>query len=122
MIDRTTVVFVSGANHGPGVQFVARLLPRVAGKVYAASRAGPVDIKDTRVVPVTLDPSDDETVTHAARATLDTTLLIKNAEVNRQSSFILRRTSTMRAFVMLVVRGHSFATRISVIQTIDFVA
>ncbi|MEM5330746.1 hypothetical protein VSR34_29710 [Paraburkholderia sp. JHI2823] len=88
MIDRATVVFVSGANRGPGAQFVARLLPRGAGKVYAASRAGPVDIKDARVVPVTLDLCDDESVTHAARATLDTTLLINNAEVNRQSSFI----------------------------------
>ncbi|MEM5440005.1 SDR family NAD(P)-dependent oxidoreductase [Paraburkholderia diazotrophica] len=88
MIDHNTVAFVSGANRGLGAQFVARLLARGAGKVYAASRARHVDIDDARVVPVTLDITDDECVTHAARLAADTTLLINNAGVNRHSSFL----------------------------------
>jgi NAD(P)-dependent dehydrogenase (short-subunit alcohol dehydrogenase family) len=35
MTDCNTVAFVSGANRGLGAQFVARLLARGAGKVYA---------------------------------------------------------------------------------------
>ncbi|SAL70420.1 short-chain dehydrogenase [Caballeronia arvi] len=88
MIDRNTVAFVSGANRGLGAQFVARLLARGAGKVYAASRTGRVDIADERVIPVTLDITDDDSAAHAARLASDTTLLINNAGVNHQSAFL----------------------------------
>lgn len=88
MIDRRTVAFVSGANRGLGAHFVARLLARGAGKVYAASRAGTVAIADERVIPVELDVTDDASVTHAARLAADTTLLINNAGVNRHCGFL----------------------------------
>ncbi|SAK82709.1 short-chain dehydrogenase [Caballeronia calidae] len=88
MIDRHTIAFVSGANRGLGAQFVARLLARGAGKVYAASRTGHIDIDDAHVIPVTLDITDDGSVTHAARLAADTTLLVNNAGVNRQSAFL----------------------------------
>ena len=88
MIDHHTVAFVSGANRGLGAQFIARLLARGAGKVYAASRTGRVDIADTHVVPVELDITDDESVAQAARLAADTTLLINNAGVNRHCAFL----------------------------------
>ncbi|WP_159833286.1 SDR family NAD(P)-dependent oxidoreductase [Burkholderia sp. 8Y] len=88
MIDQTTVAFVSGANRGLGAQFVARLLARGAGKVYAASRQGDTTVLDARVVPVTLDVTDDASVARAASIAGDTTLLINNAGVNRQSAFL----------------------------------
>lgn len=88
MIDRTTVAFVSGANRGLGAQFVARLLVRGAGKVYAASRAGVVWITDARVIPVELDVTDDASVALAASVAADTTFLINNAGVNLQSTFL----------------------------------
>jgi NAD(P)-dependent dehydrogenase (short-subunit alcohol dehydrogenase family) len=88
MIDRHTVAFVSGANRGLGAQFVARLLARGAGRVYAASRMGHTEFDDTRVVPVTLDITDDDSVAHAARIAADSTLLVNNAGINRQSGFL----------------------------------
>ncbi|MEZ2350907.1 SDR family NAD(P)-dependent oxidoreductase [Caballeronia sp. RCC_10] len=87
MIDHTTVAFVSGANRGLGAQFVVRLLARGAGKVYAASRTGDTTIRDARVVPIALDVTDDASVARAAIVAADTTLLINNAGVNRQSAF-----------------------------------
>lgn len=88
MIDRHTIAFVSGANRGLGAQFVARLLARGAGKVYAASRGGLVEHDDARVIPVTLDITDETSVANAARLAGDTTLLINNAGVNHQSAFL----------------------------------
>jgi NAD(P)-dependent dehydrogenase (short-subunit alcohol dehydrogenase family) len=88
MIDRNTVAFISGANRGLGAQFVARLLARGAGKVYAASRTGRVAIADDRVVHIALDITNDESVMHAAHVAADTTLLINNAGVNHQSAFL----------------------------------
>lgn len=88
MIDHHTVAFVSGANRGLGAQFVARLLARGAGKVYAASRTGRVDLADARVIPVQLDITDDESVAHAGRLAADTTLLINNAGANRHTAFL----------------------------------
>jgi NAD(P)-dependent dehydrogenase (short-subunit alcohol dehydrogenase family) len=88
MIDQHTVAFVSGANRGLGAQFVARLLARGAGKIYAASRTGRVDLADARVIPVQLDITDDESVAHAARLAADTTLLLNNAGVNRHTAFL----------------------------------
>jgi NAD(P)-dependent dehydrogenase (short-subunit alcohol dehydrogenase family) len=87
MIDHTTVAFISGANRGLGAQFIARLLARGAGKVYAASRTGDTAIHDTRVIPIALDVTDDASVARAASLAADTTLLINNAGVNRQAGF-----------------------------------
>ncbi|MBU9597977.1 SDR family NAD(P)-dependent oxidoreductase [Burkholderia multivorans] len=90
MIDRHTVAFVSGANRGLGAQFVARLLARGAGRVYAASRTGHTEFDDARVIPVTLDITDDDSVAHAARIAADTTLLVNNAGINRQSGILVQ--------------------------------
>ncbi|WP_175980548.1 SDR family NAD(P)-dependent oxidoreductase [Burkholderia sp. BCC1630] len=88
MIDRHTVAFVSGANRGLGAQFVACLLARGAGRVYAASRTDQTGFDDARVIPVTLDITDDDSVAHAARNATDTTLLINNAGINRHTGFL----------------------------------
>ncbi|WP_244818382.1 SDR family NAD(P)-dependent oxidoreductase [Caballeronia sp. Lep1P3] len=90
MIDRTTIAFVTGANRGLGAQFVARLLARGAGKVYAASRAGDVVIRDARVMPVALDITDDASVARAVTLAADTTLLVNNAGANLHSAFLAR--------------------------------
>jgi NAD(P)-dependent dehydrogenase (short-subunit alcohol dehydrogenase family) len=88
MIDSRTVAFVSGANRGLGAQFIARLLARGAGKVYAASRAGDVQLCDARVIPIKLDVTDEFSIEQAARLAGDTTLLINNAGMNHHSGFL----------------------------------
>lgn len=87
MINSNTVAFVSGANRGLGAQFVARLLARGAGRVYAASRTGRTEFDDKRVIPVTLDITVEASVAQAVRVARDTTLLVNNAGVNRQCGF-----------------------------------
>jgi NAD(P)-dependent dehydrogenase (short-subunit alcohol dehydrogenase family) len=84
-----SIALVSGANRGIGAAFVDELLGRGAAKVYAATRAGqPVAVADRRVVPVTLDVTDQGQVDAAAAACGDVTLLVNNAGVNFNSGLL----------------------------------
>ncbi len=81
--------FVTGASGGIGRSFVAALLQRGAGRVYAADMAGKeIACVDPRVVPITLDISSEAEVADAARAASDVQLLINNAGVNLRAPFI----------------------------------
>jgi NAD(P)-dependent dehydrogenase (short-subunit alcohol dehydrogenase family) len=74
------VVFVTGANGGLGREFVKQSLERGAAKVYAASRSVR-DWNDSRVVPLTLDVTDQASIDAAVAAAPDTTVVINNAGI-----------------------------------------
>lgn len=72
------VVLVTGANGGIGTAFVHAALARGAAKVYASART-PRDWDDERIVPLTLDVTDPESIAAAVAAAGDVTVLINNA-------------------------------------------
>jgi NAD(P)-dependent dehydrogenase (short-subunit alcohol dehydrogenase family) len=78
-----SVALVTGANRGLGARLVAELLGAGAAKVYATSRipAAAAADADPRVQPLTLDITDPASVTAAAAAAPDVTVLINNAGV-----------------------------------------
>ncbi|GAA4624394.1 SDR family oxidoreductase [Cellulomonas oligotrophica] len=85
------VVLVTGANGGIGTQFVHQFLARGAAKVYATART-PRTWDDERIVPLTLDVTDPESIRAAAQAAPDVTVLVNNAGVAVSSAGILTHT------------------------------
>ncbi|MDX2223216.1 MAG: SDR family NAD(P)-dependent oxidoreductase [Rhodospirillaceae bacterium] len=81
---KDAVVLVTGANRGVGLGFVKVALARGARRVYATGR-NPKNLPDVvaldpdRVVPLTLDVTDDAQRRAAAEAAQDATWLINNA-------------------------------------------
>jgi NAD(P)-dependent dehydrogenase (short-subunit alcohol dehydrogenase family) len=84
---RDSVVFITGANRGLGLAFAQAALAAGARKVYAAAR-DPSSIKLPGVVPIALDVTDPAQVAAAVQAAPDVTLLINNAGISRQASFL----------------------------------
>lgn len=82
------VVLVTGANGGIGTQFVAQALARGAAKVYASART-PRTWDDERVVPLTLDVTDAESIRAAVEDAPDVTVLINNAGASVPTAGIL---------------------------------
>lgn len=81
--------FVTGASGGIGRCLVAALLKRGAKRVYAADLPGKkLAETDPRIVPQSLDITDEEAVTRAAAAAPDVEILINNAGVNLRAPFI----------------------------------
>lgn len=77
-----SVALVSGANRGLGARLVAELLSAGAAKVYATARTpGAVTAADPRVQTLALDVTDPASVTAAAAAAPDVTVLVNNAGV-----------------------------------------
>ena len=81
---KNSVVLVTGANRGIGEAFVRAFLAAGAAKVYAACRdvanaAHLVDEGAGRVVAVPLDLTRPETITAAAAACPDVSILVNNA-------------------------------------------
>jgi NAD(P)-dependent dehydrogenase (short-subunit alcohol dehydrogenase family) len=77
-----SVALVTGANRGLGARLVAELLGAGAAKVYATARTpGAVAAADPRVHTLTLDVTDPASVTAAAAAARDVTVLVNNAGV-----------------------------------------
>jgi NAD(P)-dependent dehydrogenase (short-subunit alcohol dehydrogenase family) len=75
-----SIALVTGASRGLGRQFAQQLLDRGAAKVYAtARRPEQVDIPGAEVLG--LDITDPASVTAAAAAAGDVTLLVNNAGV-----------------------------------------
>jgi NAD(P)-dependent dehydrogenase (short-subunit alcohol dehydrogenase family) len=91
-----SVVLVTGANGGLGVEFVAQSLARGATKVYAAARS-PRDWEDQRVVPLLLDVNDPDSIRRAAAESGDTTVLINNAGINRRGTLATASSEDVRA-------------------------
>jgi NAD(P)-dependent dehydrogenase (short-subunit alcohol dehydrogenase family) len=72
------IVLITGANGGIGTEFVHAALDRGAAKVYATARI-PRTWTDTRIVPLTLDVTDADSIAAAVGAASDVTILINNA-------------------------------------------
>lgn len=73
-------MLVTGANGGLGSAFVDAALARGAARVYATAR-NPKEWGDERVVPLSLDVSDVDSIRRAAEIANDTTILVNNAAV-----------------------------------------
>ena len=86
------VVLVTGANGGIGTHFVNDALARGASKVYATART-PRTWEDERVVPLTLDVTDPDSIQAAVEAAGDVTVLINNAGASVASMGILTHTT-----------------------------
>ena len=90
-------VLVTGANRGMGREYVGQLLDRGVAKVYAAARdPQTIDVMDPRVVPLRLDVTDPVSVTEAAQAASDVSVLINNAGIARGASVLAQDTSKLR--------------------------
>jgi NAD(P)-dependent dehydrogenase (short-subunit alcohol dehydrogenase family) len=75
-----SVALVTGANRGLGRAFARELVERGAAKTYAAAR-DPSAVTDPGLTPIALDVTDPESVSAAAAACTDVTLLINNAGI-----------------------------------------
>jgi NAD(P)-dependent dehydrogenase (short-subunit alcohol dehydrogenase family) len=83
------VAFISGSNRGLGHAFCEGLLEAGAAKIYAAARdPSTVRARDSRVVPIKLDVTSTSDVDSAASICQDTTILVNNAGVLRDSPML----------------------------------
>jgi NAD(P)-dependent dehydrogenase (short-subunit alcohol dehydrogenase family) len=75
------VILVTGANRGIGAAIVRELLKTRASKIYASARNAKSlpDFGDSRIVPLQLDVTDDESVKRASQAAKDVDVLLNNA-------------------------------------------
>ena len=75
----TSIPVVTGAGRGLGRHLVDGLLDHGTRKLYALARDTSTVRQDERVVPVRFDLLDPDSISAAARAAADATLLINNA-------------------------------------------
>ncbi|MGW0335810.1 SDR family oxidoreductase [Streptomyces sp. NPDC003011] len=76
----TSTVLVTGANRGLGHALATELLSRGASVYAGARNPGQVDLPGA--TPIALDITDPDSVTAAAKATGDVTVLINNAGIS----------------------------------------
>jgi NAD(P)-dependent dehydrogenase (short-subunit alcohol dehydrogenase family) len=82
----SSTALVTGANRGLGRHFASELLRRGA-KVYAGARdPGSIDLDG--VTPIAIDITDPASVTAAAEAAGDVTVLINNAGIDRSTNLL----------------------------------
>ncbi|MFF4054129.1 SDR family oxidoreductase [Streptomyces chartreusis] len=78
-----STALVTGANRGIGRHFVEHLLERGVARVYAtARRPESIGVSDPRIRPLHLDLLDEESISEAAKAAHDVTLLVNNAGIS----------------------------------------
>jgi NAD(P)-dependent dehydrogenase (short-subunit alcohol dehydrogenase family) len=126
-------VLVTGANRGIGKALVEEALDRGAARVYAASRR-PLDHPDTRVVPLTLDVTDEAQIRAAADAVTSLDLLVNNAGVALRDDDLSDRALLERHFavnvfgifdltrVMLTALTESRGTVLNILSTAAWVS
>lgn len=78
---KNKIVFVSGANRGIGKALIEDLLKRDVQKIYAGTRDKNQlpEFNDLRVIPITLDITNEDQIKAAASRASDTNILINNA-------------------------------------------
>jgi len=84
---------VTGANGGLGQHYVESLLLHGAAKIYAGTRSlekldALVAIDPSRIIPIALEITDEQSVKQAASLCQDVTLLINNAGVGFNQGLI----------------------------------
>ena len=84
-----SVVFITGATGAVAQALIAELKSRGAAKVYAAARDVSTLGASASLVPVKMDVTSDAEVAKAAGSAGDVTLLINNAGVNHNTSFLV---------------------------------
>ena len=90
------VALVTGGNRGFGRAMVLELLDRGAAKVYATSRS-PQPQTDSRIVPLVLDVTDDDSVAAAARAAADVSIVVNNAGLSLRTPVLEAPLDEIRA-------------------------
>lgn len=86
------IALVTGANGGIGQYYIQGLLAAGANRIYAGAR-NPDSLKDIagvdrdRIIPISLDITDEASVQAAAETYRDVTLLINNAGVGFNQRF-----------------------------------
>jgi len=83
-----SVVFITGAGGAIAKALIADLQRRGAAKIYAAARDTSPLVASASLVPVKMDVNSDDDVKKAAAAARDVTLLINNAGINHNTSFL----------------------------------
>ena len=83
-----SVVFITGAGGAIAQALISALTARGAAKIYAAARDISALAASSQLVPVKMDVISDDDVAEAAALATDVTLLINNAGVNHNTSFM----------------------------------
>ena len=83
-----SVVLITGATGAIAKALIAELKARGAAKIYAAARDVSGLPASSAVVPIKMDVTSDADVAKAAAVAGDVTLLINNAGVNHNTSFM----------------------------------
>jgi hypothetical protein len=83
-----SVVLITGAGGAIAQALIAALKARGAVKIYAAARDISAPAASSQLVPIKMDVTSDDDVAKAAALATDVTLLINNAGVNHNTSFM----------------------------------
>jgi NAD(P)-dependent dehydrogenase (short-subunit alcohol dehydrogenase family) len=83
-----SVVLITGASGAIAQALIAALMARGAARIYAAARDISGLAAADRLVPLKMDVSSDDDVKKAAALATDVTLLINNAGINHNTSFM----------------------------------
>jgi NAD(P)-dependent dehydrogenase (short-subunit alcohol dehydrogenase family) len=83
-----SVVLITGASGAIAQALIAALNARGAAKIYAAARDISGVAASRHLVPIKMDVTSDDDVAKAAKIATDVTLLINNAGVNHNTSFM----------------------------------
>jgi NAD(P)-dependent dehydrogenase (short-subunit alcohol dehydrogenase family) len=83
-----SVVLITGASGAIAQALIAELKARGAAKIYAGARDISGLVASDHLVPLKMDVSSDDDVKKAAAAAPDVTLLINNAGINHNTSFM----------------------------------
>jgi peptide/nickel transport system ATP-binding protein len=86
---KDSVVLITGASGAIAQALIAALKARGARKIYAAARNISGMAASDGVVPIKMDVNSDEDVRKAAATATDVTILINNAGINHNISFML---------------------------------
>ena len=83
-----SIVLITGATGAIAQALIAELKVRGAAKIYAAARDVSGLAASDHLVPIKMDVAMDEDVAKAAALAGDVTLLINNAGINHNTSFM----------------------------------
>jgi len=98
------VVLVTGSNGGLGKEFVHESLERGARRVYATARH-PREWNDDRIVALSLDVNDPQSIANAATVASDTTIMVNNAGAFAGGSLLNQPFDEIRALFETNVFG-----------------